>query len=128
MSWRKRSGKLNIFFDRNSLNLSGWKTTDSYSNKVNFLISNIETNISSFISKPTPEQKKKIEINVPSLKSAEIARKKAERAEKRKQMRLQEMRKRREEYKRKKLEREAELNRKKTKKRKRLFKNTTGTV
>ena len=39
------SNTVNIFFDRNSLNLSGWKTTDSYSNKVNFLISNIETNI-----------------------------------------------------------------------------------
>ena len=39
------SNTVNIFFDRNSLNLSGWKTTDSYSNKVNFLISNIQTNI-----------------------------------------------------------------------------------
>ena len=39
------SNKLNIFFDKNSLELSGWKTTDSYSNEVSFLIRNIETNI-----------------------------------------------------------------------------------
>jgi len=37
--------KINIFFDRNSLNLSGWKTTDAYSNEVNFIIKNIEINI-----------------------------------------------------------------------------------
>lgn len=39
------SGKINIFFDKNSLQLSGWKTTDAYSNEVNFLLRNIETNI-----------------------------------------------------------------------------------
>ena len=39
------SNKLNIFFDKNSLELSGWKTTDSYSNEVSFLIRNIEKNI-----------------------------------------------------------------------------------
>ena len=39
------SNKLNIFFDTNSLELSGWKTTDSYSNEVSFLIRNIKTNI-----------------------------------------------------------------------------------
>ena len=39
------SNKLKIFFDKNSLELSGWKTTDSYSNEVSFLIRNIETNI-----------------------------------------------------------------------------------
>ena len=37
--------KINIFFDKNSLLLSGWKTIDSYSNEVNFLMKNIETNI-----------------------------------------------------------------------------------
>ena len=37
--------KLNIFFDKNSLNLSGWKTIDAYANEVSFLIRNIETNI-----------------------------------------------------------------------------------
>ena len=39
------SRKINIFFDKNSLELSGWKTTDAYSNEVNFLLRNIETNI-----------------------------------------------------------------------------------
>ena len=37
--------KLNIFFDKSSLNLSGWKTIDAYANEVSFLIRNIETNI-----------------------------------------------------------------------------------
>ena len=40
------SNKLKIFFNRNSLELSGWKTIDAYSNEVSFLIRNIETNIS----------------------------------------------------------------------------------
>lgn len=40
------SGKINIFFNKNSLELAGWKTTDAYSNKVNFLLRNIKTNIS----------------------------------------------------------------------------------
>ena len=39
------SGKINIFFDKNSLELSGWKTTDAYSNEVNFLLRNIKINI-----------------------------------------------------------------------------------
>ena len=39
------SNKINIFFDKNSLLLSGWKTIDAYSNEVNFLIKNVETNI-----------------------------------------------------------------------------------
>ena len=39
------ANKINIFFDKNSLLLSGWKTIDSYSNEVNFLIKNVETNI-----------------------------------------------------------------------------------
>ena len=37
---------INIFFDKNSLELSGWKTIDPYSNEVNFLIRNVETNVS----------------------------------------------------------------------------------
>ena len=37
---------MNIFFDKTSLELSGWKITDAYSNEVNFLLRNIETNIS----------------------------------------------------------------------------------
>ena len=40
------SNKVNIFFDKNSLYLSGWKTIDAYSNEVSFFIKNIETNIS----------------------------------------------------------------------------------
>ena len=39
------SNKINIFFDKNSLELSGWKTIDAYANEVNFLLRNIETNI-----------------------------------------------------------------------------------
>ena len=41
----KKSNKIKIFFDRNSLEFKGWETTDAYSNKVNFLISNLKTNI-----------------------------------------------------------------------------------
>ena len=33
--------KVNIFFDKNSLEFLGWKTMDAYSNEVNFLIRNI---------------------------------------------------------------------------------------
>ena len=40
------SNKINIFFNKNSLDLAGWKTRDAYSNEVNFLIKNVETNIS----------------------------------------------------------------------------------
>ena len=40
------SNVVNIFFDKNSLDFLGWKTTDAYSNEVNFLIRNIKTNIS----------------------------------------------------------------------------------
>ena len=43
---QNNSNKLKIFFYRNSLELSGWKTIDAYSNEVSFLIRNIETNIS----------------------------------------------------------------------------------
>jgi len=39
------SNKLSIFFDRNSLELSGWKTKDSYSNEVSFLIKNVIKNM-----------------------------------------------------------------------------------
>ena len=35
------SNKLKIFFDKNSLELAGWKTIDAYSNEVSFLIRNI---------------------------------------------------------------------------------------
>ena len=39
------SNELSIFFDKNSLELLGWKTIDSYSNQVDFLIKNIKTNV-----------------------------------------------------------------------------------
>ena len=41
-------GKLNrlkVFFNKNTLELLGWKTIDAYSNEVSFLISNVVTNI-----------------------------------------------------------------------------------
>jgi outer membrane lipoprotein-sorting protein len=41
-----RSNKLKIFFNKNSLNISGWKTIDAYSNEVKFLIKNIKLNVS----------------------------------------------------------------------------------
>ena len=40
----KKSNKLKIFFDTNSLELKGWKTRDSYSNNVSFMIFNVQTN------------------------------------------------------------------------------------
>ena len=42
---KNNSNKLKIFFDKNTLEFLGWKTTDAYSNEVSFLIRNIETNI-----------------------------------------------------------------------------------
>jgi len=39
------SNKIKIFFDKNTLELLGWKTIDVYSNEVSFLFRNIETNI-----------------------------------------------------------------------------------
>ena len=43
---KNNSNKIKIFFDKNSLDLLGWKTIDAYSNEVNFLIRNLEKNIS----------------------------------------------------------------------------------
>ena len=39
------SNKVNIFFNKKSLELAGWETTDAYSNKVNFLIKNVKVNL-----------------------------------------------------------------------------------
>ena len=39
------ANKLKVFFDKNTLDLSGWKTIDSYSNEVAFLIRNIKSNV-----------------------------------------------------------------------------------
>ena len=36
----KKTNKVKIIFDRNSFELKGWETNDSYSNKVNFEINN----------------------------------------------------------------------------------------
>ena len=39
------SNKLKIFFDKDSLDFLGWKTTDAYSNEVSFFLKNIKVNI-----------------------------------------------------------------------------------
>ena len=39
------SNDINVFFNKNSLELSGWKTKDAYSNEVSFLIKNVIKNI-----------------------------------------------------------------------------------
>ena len=41
----QNSNELKIFFERNSLQLLGWKTLDAYSNEVNFIIRNVKENI-----------------------------------------------------------------------------------
>ena len=40
----KKSNKLKIFFDKNSLEFKGWETKDAYTNNVSFIISNLKTN------------------------------------------------------------------------------------
>jgi len=40
----KKSNKLKILFDKNSLELKGWETKDAYSNKVTFEINNLIIN------------------------------------------------------------------------------------
>ena len=40
----KKSNKLKIFFDRDSLEFKGWKTIDAYSNNVSFIINDLKTN------------------------------------------------------------------------------------
>ena len=39
------SNKLKIFFDKDSLDFLGWKTTDAYANEVSFFLKNIKVNI-----------------------------------------------------------------------------------
>jgi len=41
----KKTNKVKIFFDKNSLDFKGWETIDSYSNDVSFEIKNLKTNI-----------------------------------------------------------------------------------
>jgi len=40
----KKTNKVKILFDKNSLELKGWETNDAYSNKVNFEINNLIIN------------------------------------------------------------------------------------
>ena len=40
----KKTDKLKIFFDKNSLEFKGWETKDSYSNNVSFIINNLKAN------------------------------------------------------------------------------------
>ena len=40
----KKTNKVKILFDKNSLELKGWETIDAYSNKVNFEINNLIIN------------------------------------------------------------------------------------
>ena len=40
----KKSDKLKIFFDKNSLEFKGWETKDVYSNNVSFIINDLKTN------------------------------------------------------------------------------------
>ena len=40
----KKANKIKIIFDKNSLEFKGWKTTDAYSNDVNFIINNLIIN------------------------------------------------------------------------------------
>ena len=40
----KKTNKVKILFDKNSLELRGWETNDAYSNKVNFEINNLIIN------------------------------------------------------------------------------------
>ena len=40
----KKTNRIKIFFDKNSLEFKGWKTKDAYSNNVSFIINNLKTN------------------------------------------------------------------------------------
>ena len=40
----KKTNKIKIFFDKNSLEFKGWETRDAYSNNVSFTINNLKTN------------------------------------------------------------------------------------
>ena len=42
--FEKNKNKIEIFFDKNTLNLKGWKTKDNYSNNVEFKIKNLKIN------------------------------------------------------------------------------------
>ena len=40
----KKTNKIKILFDKNSLEFKGWETKDAYSNKVSFEINNLKIN------------------------------------------------------------------------------------
>ena len=40
----EKNNKLQIFFDKDSLELKGWETLDIYSNKVSFVVRELEIN------------------------------------------------------------------------------------
>jgi len=40
----KKTNRIKILFDKNSLEFKGWETKDAYSNNVSFIISNLKTN------------------------------------------------------------------------------------
>jgi outer membrane lipoprotein-sorting protein len=40
----KKTNRIKILFDKNSLEFKGWKTKDAYSNNVSFTINNLKTN------------------------------------------------------------------------------------
>jgi len=40
----KKTNRIKILFDKNSLEFKGWETKDSYSNNVSFIINNLKTN------------------------------------------------------------------------------------
>ena len=40
----KKTNKIKIFFDKNSLEFKGWETKDAYSNEVSFVINDLKTN------------------------------------------------------------------------------------
>ena len=40
----KKTNKIKIFFDKNSLEFKGWETKDAYSNDVSFVINNLKIN------------------------------------------------------------------------------------
>ena len=40
----KKTNKVKIFFDKNSLEFKGWETKDAYSNNVSFIIDNLKVN------------------------------------------------------------------------------------
>ena len=54
----KKTDKLKIYFDKNTLEFKGWKTKDAYSNDVTFIINNLVINnqiINNFFNIPNEE-------------------------------------------------------------------------